>query len=191
MTVFSFFIAFWIAHLRGAELVVPPERRAVWCDGDDRRRGRRQRHRPGAHRCAERCFSGRVDGDPLRPALALMLALLLGAAAALAAAMRAYATRLAPVRPAAASRTHERRRPPGGRLRERRSRPEPRAGTECPHTLNPGIARQTRQEQDMGWKMIYLARRNPSLAPEQFPQAGASTRRSGPAAPTCATRCCR
>jgi hypothetical protein len=47
-------------------------------------------------------FSGRVDGDPLRPALALMLALLLGAAAALAAAMRAYATRLAPVRPAAA-----------------------------------------------------------------------------------------
>ena len=23
----------------------------------------------------------------------------------------------------------------------------------------------------MGWKMIYLARRNPALAPEQFPQA--------------------
>ena len=23
----------------------------------------------------------------------------------------------------------------------------------------------------MGWKMIYLAQRNPALAPEQFPQA--------------------
>ncbi len=104
MTVFSFFIAFWIAPTYAAlSLVVPPERRAVasamvMIVGAVGGSG----IGPVLTGALSDAFSGRVDGDPLRPALALMLALLLGAAAALAAAMRAYATRLAPVRPAAA-----------------------------------------------------------------------------------------
>lgn len=92
---FSFFIAFWIAPTYAAlSLVVPPHRRAVasamvMIVGAVGGSG----VGPVLTGALSDAFAGRVDGDPLRPALALMLALLLGAVASLAVAMRAYGAR--------------------------------------------------------------------------------------------------
>jgi MFS family permease len=95
VTAFSFFIAFWIAPTYAAlSLVVPAQRRgvasamvmivgAVGGSGVG----------PLLTGALSDAFAGHVEGDPLRPALALMLALLLGALAALAVAMRAYGVR--------------------------------------------------------------------------------------------------
>jgi MFS family permease len=102
VTVFSFFISFWVAPTYAAlSLVVPAERRAVanamvMIVGAVGGSG----IGPVLTGALSDAFAGRVDGDPLRPALAIMLTLLLGAAAALALAMRAYAGRHAPVPPA-------------------------------------------------------------------------------------------
>lgn len=103
VTVFSFFISFWVAPTYAAlSLVVPAERRAVanamvMIVGAVGGSG----IGPMLTGALSDAFAGRVDGDPLRPALAIMLALLLGAAAALAVAMRAYAARHVPSPPAA------------------------------------------------------------------------------------------
>lgn len=97
VTAFSFFIAFWIAPTYAAlSLVVPPERRAVasamvMIVGAVGGSG----IGPVLTGALSDAFAGRVEGDPLRPALALMLALLLGAVASLAVAMRAYGERQA------------------------------------------------------------------------------------------------
>jgi MFS family permease len=98
VTVFSFFIAFWIAPTYAAlSLVVVPQRRAVasamvMIVGAVGGSG----VGPVLTGALSDAFAGRVDGDPLRPALAVMLALLLLAIASLARAMRAYGARQAP-----------------------------------------------------------------------------------------------
>lgn len=92
VTVFSFFIAFWIAPTYAAlSLVVPPQCRAVAAAmvmivGAVGGSG----IGPVLTGALSDVFASRVAGDPLRPALAVMLALLLGAIGALARAMRAY-----------------------------------------------------------------------------------------------------
>ncbi len=89
---FAFFIAFWIAPTYAAlSLVVPPQRRAVanamlLIVGAVGGGG----IGPVLTGALSGGFIGRVPGDPLRPALALMLGLLLLAMVALARAMRAW-----------------------------------------------------------------------------------------------------
>ena len=95
VTTFSFFIAFWIAPTYAAiSLVVPSERRAVasamvMIVGAVGGGGLG----PVATGALSDALAGRVGGDPLRAALALMLAMLLGALASLGVAMRAYGAR--------------------------------------------------------------------------------------------------
>jgi len=95
VTVFSFFVAFWIAPTYAAlSLVVPPQRRAVasamvMIVGAVGGSG----VGPVLTGALSDAFTGHVSGEPLRPALAVMLALLLGALAALARAMRAHGAR--------------------------------------------------------------------------------------------------
>lgn len=89
---FAFFIAFWIAPTYAAlSMVVPPERRGV-AHSMVMLVGAVGGSGIGPVLCGalSDALAGHVSGDPLRPALALMLALLLGALAALAVAMRAH-----------------------------------------------------------------------------------------------------
>jgi len=102
VTAFSFFIAFWIAPTYAAlSFVVPPHRRAVanamvMIVGAVGGSG----IGPVITGALSDALARHVDGDPLRPALALMLTLLAGAIAALARAMRDYPAALARMAPA-------------------------------------------------------------------------------------------